>query len=57
MFEKSLGLVISRAKKGEEGGRGRWDYLTHMSLIIQFIVGQLEFVETDHLSHPSISRS
>lgn len=28
-----------------------------MSLIIQFIVGELEFVKTDHLSHPGVSRS
>lgn len=52
---KSLGLVSFRAKREEEGDG--WDSLTHMSLIIQFIVGQLEFVETDHLSHPSVSRS
>ena len=37
--------------------RVEWGPLTHMSLIIQFIVGQLEFVKTDHLSHPGVSRS
>lgn len=28
-----------------------------MSLIVQLIVGQLKLVETNHLSHPGVSRS
>lgn len=28
-----------------------------MSLIVQLIVGQLELVKTNHLSHPGVSRS
>lgn len=28
-----------------------------MSLIVQLIVGELQLVETDHLSHPGVSRS
>lgn len=27
---------------------------TYMALVIQFVVGELQLVETDHLSHPSL---
>lgn len=33
-----------------------WMPTTHMALVIQFIVGELELVKADHLSHPSLSR-
>ena len=29
---------------------------THVALIIQFVVGELQLVKTDHLSHPSLPR-
>lgn len=29
---------------------------TYMALIIQFVVGQLQLVEADHLPHPSLPR-
>lgn len=30
---------------------------THMALVVQFIVGELQLVKTDYLSHPSLPRS
>lgn len=29
---------------------------TYMSLVIQLVVGEFEFVEADHLPHPGVSR-
>lgn len=57
VVSRCLFYLLALQQNEEEGGRKRRDSLTHMSLIIQFIVGQFEFVETDHLSHPSVSRS
>lgn len=48
---------MSSKAKGRERERGKQSSLTHMSLIVQFIVGQLEFVEANNLSHPGVSRS
>lgn len=33
------------------------DWSPYMSLVIQLVVGQFEFVETDHLTHPGLSWS
>lgn len=49
-------LAATDVKDATEPIGRRRGNVTYVSLVVQFVVGELQLVETDHLPHPGVAR-